>query len=103
MTIVANNTSSRRTLMFLPRAAAALVALSLLVTACTVHAQVPRGYKGKPFRDRYHHDGPQAIPGRVELALYDLGGEGVAYHDTTPTNDGAVSLPPQNVSLSSLV
>lgn len=28
----------------------------------------------------------QAIPGRVECAFYDLGGEGVAYHDTTPIN-----------------
>lgn len=29
------------------------------------------------------------VPGRIELALYDLGGEGVAYHDTTPINEGA--------------
>jgi len=29
---------------------------------------------------------PQAIPGRVECAFYDLGGEGVPYHDTTPIN-----------------
>ena len=28
----------------------------------------------------------QAIPGRLECAFYDLGGEGVAYHDTTPIN-----------------
>ena len=28
----------------------------------------------------------QAIPGRVECAFYDLGGEGVAFHDTTPIN-----------------
>ena len=28
----------------------------------------------------------QAIPGRVECAFYDVGGEGVAYHDTTPIN-----------------
>ena len=31
-------------------------------------------------------EGPQQIPGRVECAYYDLGGEGVAYHDTDPTN-----------------
>ena len=29
---------------------------------------------------------PQVIPGRLECAFYDLGGEGVAYHDTTPLN-----------------
>lgn len=28
----------------------------------------------------------QSIPGRVECAFYDLGGESVAYHDTTPIN-----------------
>ncbi len=28
----------------------------------------------------------QLIPGRVECAFYDLGGEGVAYHDTTAIN-----------------
>jgi hypothetical protein len=28
----------------------------------------------------------QAIPGRLECAYYDLGGEGVAYHDTDPIN-----------------
>jgi hypothetical protein len=30
--------------------------------------------------------GGQLIPGRLECAFYDLGGEGVAYHDTTPIN-----------------
>jgi len=28
----------------------------------------------------------QRIPGKIEAAYYDLGGEGVAYHDTTPIN-----------------
>lgn len=28
----------------------------------------------------------QVIPGRIECAFYDVGGEGVAYHDTTPIN-----------------
>jgi hypothetical protein len=53
-------------------------------------AQVPANYKGHPFQDPYHKLGPQVVPGRVELALYDLGGEGVAYHDTTPENEGSV-------------
>jgi hypothetical protein len=29
---------------------------------------------------------PMALPGRIELENYDLGGEGVAYHDTTAGN-----------------
>lgn len=51
-------------------------------------AQVPKDYKGKPFKDKYYKLGAQAIPGRVELAYYDLGGEGIAYHDNTPENTG---------------
>jgi hypothetical protein len=52
-------------------------------------AQIPNDYKGKPFKDSVYTKGAQTIPGRVELAYYDLGGEGVAYHDSTPENEGA--------------
>jgi len=31
---------------------------------------------------------PQTIPGRIEVELFDDGGEGVAYHDSTPGKDG---------------
>ncbi len=31
-----------------------------------------------------------AIPGQIEAENYNTGGEGVAYHDTTPTNEGGV-------------
>ena len=31
---------------------------------------------------------PLAIPGTIQAEDYDLGGEGVAYHDTTPGNSG---------------
>jgi Carbohydrate binding module (family 6) len=36
--------------------------------------------------DRKPSSRRQAIPGRVECAFYDAGGEGVAYHDTDPIN-----------------
>ena len=62
---------------------------SVLFAINTSLAQVPQGYKGKPFKDKYYRLGPQPIPGRVQLAYYDLGGEGVAYHDNTPENEGA--------------
>lgn len=61
----------------------------LLFTFCPLYSQIPAGYKGRPFRDAYYKNGPQVIPGRVELAYYDRGGEGVAYHDTTPENEGS--------------
>ncbi|HEX4166232.1 MAG TPA: hypothetical protein VHZ55_12240 [Bryobacteraceae bacterium] len=54
--------------------------------------QVPEAYKGKPFRDATHTDGPQIIPGRLQAALYDLGGEGIAYHDVDAVNHGSGEL-----------
>ncbi len=61
----------------------------MLCAIQTILAQVPKGYQGKPFRDKFYTLGPQPIPGRVQSAYYDLGGEGVAYHDSTPENEGA--------------
>lgn len=34
------------------------------------------------------HGTPAAIPGRIEAEDFDLGGEGVAYHDSDPDNSG---------------
>ncbi len=53
---------------------------------------VPDEYQGKPFEDGQHRTGPQVIPGRVQAALYDLGGEGIAYHDLDPANHGSGEL-----------
>jgi hypothetical protein len=50
-------------------------------------------YPGKPFKDSLHHD-IQTIPGRLECALYDLGGEGIAYHDIDSINQGSGKLNP---------
>jgi DUF5010 C-terminal domain len=52
-------------------------------------SQIPENYTGKPFVDSKYTLGAQIIPGRVELAYYDLGGEGIAYHDLSPENDGS--------------
>jgi len=46
-------------------------------------------YRGKPFHDRVYHGGAQSIPGQVQCAYYDLGGEGVAYHDTDAKSNGS--------------
>ena len=56
-------------------------------------------YKGVPFHDSHYPDsnywgGAQKIPGRVFCAYYDLGGEGVAYHDTDAKNHGSGELNP---------
>ena len=67
------------------------VALCALV-GLAVAGNVPHGYKGKPFQDEQHRSGPQVIPGVLQCALYDLGGEGVAYHDTDDINHGSGEL-----------
>jgi hypothetical protein len=51
-------------------------------------------YKGKPYKDSHHKTAPQRIPGRVDGAAYDLGGEGVAYHDSDAANHGSGELNP---------
>jgi hypothetical protein len=54
----------------------------------------PKNYQGTPYRDSRYQGGAQNIPGRVECAYYDRGGEGVAYHDTDSANKGSGSLNP---------
>ena len=51
-------------------------------------------YKGVPYHDSRYNGGPQTIPGRVLCAYYDLGGEGVSYHDADPQNHGSGELNP---------
>lgn len=51
-------------------------------------------YKGAPFHDSKYNGGAQKIPGVVLCAYYDLGGEGVAYHDTDAKNNGSGALNP---------
>jgi hypothetical protein len=68
---------------FLPQ-----VIFSLLLLNHSLGA-LPPGYKGKPFKDPTHQKGPQMIPGIVQCALYDWGGEGIAYHDVETVNLGS--------------
>ena len=51
-----------------------LAAVSCLVAA-HASADIPADYAGKPYKGT-----PQVIPGRIELANLDTGGEGIAYH-----------------------
>lgn len=44
---------------------------------------IPAGYTGLPWQGM-----PQKLPGKLEFELYDVGMEGVSFHDTTPINDG---------------
>jgi hypothetical protein len=63
-----------------------------LVTCFCGNINIPEGYQGKQFHDSTHSSGPQAIPGRLQAAFYDLGGEGIAYHDVDEINRGSGEL-----------
>ncbi|HWO28715.1 MAG TPA: hypothetical protein VNO32_07940, partial [Candidatus Acidoferrum sp.] len=66
--------------------------LLLFFVSSVKTGSVPDNYKGTLFQDPTHTTGPQTIPGRLEAALYDLGGEGIAYHDVDPVNHGSGEL-----------
>lgn len=55
---------------------------------------IDSGYQGTPYKDETYPGGPQTIPGRVMCAYFDFGGEGVAFHDTIPFNQGSGKLNP---------
>jgi hypothetical protein len=55
-------------------------------------APFPRDYRGRAYEDATYTAGPQTIPGKVQCAYFDLGGEGVAYHDEDPVNHGSGEL-----------
>jgi hypothetical protein len=57
-------------------------------------AQTMTDYRGTPYGDSRHTAEAQKIPGRVECAYYDRGGEGVAYHDSDAHNHGSGELNP---------
>ena len=70
--------------------------LSLIAAAALSPSQTDffQTYKGTPYQDSRYPGGPQKIPGRVECAYYDRGGEGVAYHDADAKNNGSGALNP---------
>jgi Carbohydrate binding module (family 6) len=73
-----------------------LISSSVLLLPLIARAGGP--YTGQAYHDSVYHAGPQTIPGRVMCAYYDLGGEGVAYHDSDATNKGSGTLNPADGS-----
>ena len=75
--------------------------LALFVTVASISTSATSysdKYQGRPYGDTRHPGEPQKVPGRVECAFYDLGGEGVAYHDTDSKNNGSGTLNPPDGS-----
>jgi hypothetical protein len=80
---------------------ASIAIASVLAVAAISAAGLPNffsTYKGTAYHDSRYHSGAQSVPGRLECAYYDLGGEGVAYHDTTEKNEGSGGLNPADGS-----
>jgi len=69
-----------------------VLAVGLAVLSFACNAALPPDYKGKPFQDEVYTGGAQSVPGRVQCAYFDLGGEGVAYHDGDEINHGSGEL-----------
>lgn len=79
-----------------------LLSVFIVLVAATVTG-APRSsflktYRGMPYHDTRYAGGPQKIPGKVFCAYYDLGGEGVAYHDSDAKNNGSGALNPADGS-----
>jgi len=55
-------------------------------------------YKGLPYKDDIYKGTYQNVPGKVQAEFYDLGGEGVAFHDTDSVNSGSGNLNKANGS-----
>jgi hypothetical protein len=68
----------------------------LMAMAMSCVLVMGQAYEGKPFKYEVFNGTPQEIPGKLYCAYYDLGGEGVAYHETTPENFGSGRLNPAN-------
>lgn len=63
--------------------------LSICLINLNLFAQ--NNYKGKAWEGTV-----QAIPGKLECEKYDLGGEGIAYHDKDSLNNGSGKLNPND-------
>lgn len=65
-----------------------IAAGSAVITATDSESSVSGSFTVGPVASSPYGGVPQAIPGTVQAENYDYGGEGVAYHDTDPANDG---------------
>jgi hypothetical protein len=57
-----------------------------------------KGYKGTPYGDLKYNAGAQTIPGKLQCEFYDVGGEGISFHDTDSINSGSGRLNPADGS-----
>jgi len=65
--------------------------VAICITSCINNKSK---YAGKPYVDSAYQVGVQIIPGKLQCEYYDLGGEGVAFHDVDTVNSGSGALNP---------
>jgi len=70
------------------------IIILVLGTSVSCQLKIPSNYKGRPFGDSHYHEGAQTIPGKLQCEYYDLGGEGIAFHDSDTINSGSGGLNP---------
>ena len=80
------------------RAFVLAVCAAFTVTGLSSSSDFLKDYAGTPYHDSHYDGGAQKIPGKVLCAYYDLGGEGVAYHDSDAKNNGSGILNPPDGS-----
>jgi hypothetical protein len=69
-----------------------IILLSMLfLEACNSNKSVGN-YEGLPFEDLVYKNGAQKVPGKLQCEYYDMGGEGVAFHDNDSINSGSGGL-----------
>jgi hypothetical protein len=72
----------------------AFLLLPIVIAGSSRSKRFLETYRGTVYQDSRHKGAAQKIPGRVECAYYDSGGEGVAYHDADAQNKGSGALNP---------
>lgn len=75
-----------------------IIILSMLVFHGCNSKNSIGNYKGTPYADTVYKNGAQIIPGKLQCEYYDLGGEGIAYHDSDSVNSGSGGLNPADGS-----
>jgi len=74
-----------------------ILLLFILLISCSKNGYYS-DYAGIPFTNEIYKKGTQTIPGRIQCEYYDLGGEGIAFHDSDSSNSGSGGLNPANGS-----
>lgn len=71
----------------------------IILNGCSSgNTTISSSYKGIAFSDSVYKSGPQVIPGKLQCEYYDMGGEGIAFHDNDSINSGSGGLNPADGS-----